>query len=111
MEQEHSRPEFAQEVHLRAASSGSLQDGVLGRLRGRARERVHDDVGPCERLVEHLVVAELNELGAFRGELLGLRGRRVAGEDADAREGGAEVGHEGVAELLACKDSRVVHKF
>ena len=97
----HSRAEFAQEVHLRAASGGSLEDRELRRLRGGAREGVYDDVGSCECRVQRLVVVELHELGALGRERLGLLGGGVAGEDADTREGGAELGHESVANECA----------
>ena len=98
----HSRAEFAQEVHLRAASGGSLDDGELRCLGRRAREGVHDDVGPCERRVQRLVVVELHQLGAFGRERLGLLGGGVAGEDTDTREGGAELGNKRVADECAC---------
>ena len=64
------------------------------------------DSDRSERLVERLLrvarPAELDQLGALGRELLRLGRGGVAGEDADAREGGAEVGQERVADVLAC---------
>lgn len=102
---QYSRSIFAQEIHLRVASGESLDDGSL-QLEGRGGKDVDDDVGACERLVECLAqragvtVRERVQLGPFLLQILRLLGRRVAGQNADVGERGAEVREESLADML-----------